>query len=395
MSFNNALFTVDTETGAATLIGNTGQSRTTDIAFRGDGTLFSYHRFEAGTLSKTTGAATLLGPSGLSGNGNGISFAPGGDLLHADAAALHRINQTTGAATVLAPLSFPPVPCSFPRINSMDTHSSGVVYGVLNCTGGSNASNFLVTIGVPSGSVNAIAPTVPGLDGIAFAPIGACGDGLHNIGEECDDGNLLSGDCCSPTCEFDAVGTPCPTAGSPCTINRCDGAGSCRGTIPSGCAAPGKSVLMLQNSAQDAKDKLLFKWLKGAQTDLVAFGDPLNSADYALCLYTGPQRAPLTHFAIPNDSAKWQPLSTRGYRYKDKGGSAAGVTRVLLKSGAAGKSMAQVKGRGANLPDPTFSNLPVPVTAQLVNSQTNACFEAVFESSDLRKNDSGHFLAVK
>jgi hypothetical protein len=72
---------------------------------------------------------------------------------------------------------------------------------------------------------------------------------------------------------------------------------------------------MLQNSAQDAKDKLLFKWLKGAQTDLSNFGDPLNSADYALCLYTGPQRAPLTHFSIANDSAKWQPLSTRGYRY--------------------------------------------------------------------------------
>jgi hypothetical protein len=151
---------------------------------------------------------------------------------------------------------------------------------------------------------------------------------------------------------------------------------------------------MLQNSAQDAKDKLLFKWLKGAQSDLSAFGDPLNTADYALCLYTGPHRAALTHLSIPHHAAKWQPLSTRGYRYKDKGGSADGVTKLLLKSGAAGKSMAQVKGKGVNMPDPTFSNLPVPVTAQLVNSQTNACFEAVFESSDVRKNDSGHFLAA-
>ena len=97
---------------------------------------------------------------------------------------------------------------------------------------------------------------------------------------------------------------------------------------------------------------------------------------------------------VAADGAKWSPLSTRGFRYKDAGGTAAGVTKVLLKSGAAGKSSAQVKGKGANLPDPTFGFLPLPVTAQLVNSQTGTCFEATYVAADVRRNDAGLFKAL-
>jgi hypothetical protein len=94
-------------------------------------------------------------------------------------------------------------------------------------------------------------------------------------------------------------------------------------------------------------------------------------------------------------SGKWSPLAERGYRYKDSGGSAAGVTKILLKGGEAGKSLAQVKGKGTNLPDPTFTNLPLPVTAQLVNTQTNTCLEATYQTADVKKNDGGRFKAVK
>jgi hypothetical protein len=54
-----------------------------------------------------------------------------------------------------------------------------------------------------------------------------------------------------------------------------------------------------------------------------------------------------------------------------------------------------VKGKGANLPDPTFTNLPLPVTVQLVNSQTATCLEAIYQAADLKKNDGGRFKAVK
>ena len=396
-SFVNTLWTVDPATGAATRVGPTNQFRTNDIAFRSDGELFSYHRNvpAAGRMSKTTGNVTLLGSSALFGSGNGITFDPSDDLLHADQFALRSINQTTGAATTLSALAFPPVACSSPRIDSMDTHSSGVVYGIMNCGFGSSSNTFLVTIGVPSGSVNAIAPSVPGLDGIAFAPLGACGDGLLNLGEQCDDGNIVDGDCCSAGCTFEPAGALCPAGGSVCTINTCDGAGTCLNTRPTNCTAPGKSILSLQNTAEDARDRVLFTWLKGPQTAQSDFGDPLTTANYALCLYTGPQHTPLTHVTVPANGTKWKALSTRGYRYKDTSGTAEGVIRVLLKGGKPGKSVAQVKGRGANLPDPTFSNLPLPVTAQLVNSQTNKCFEATFEAADVKKNDAGRFKAIR
>lgn len=74
---------------------------------------------------------------------------------------------------------------------------------------------------------------------------------------------------------------------------------------------------------------------------------------------------------------------------KDSAGAADGVTKILLLSGTAGKTKAQVKGKGINLPDPVFANLPPPVTAQLVNTQTAVCFEAEFEAADVRQNDSG------
>jgi hypothetical protein len=102
---------------------------------------------------------------------------------------------------------------------------------------------------------------------------------------------------------------------------------------------------------------------------------------------------PLTNVVAPAGGAKWKPIGTKGYKYKDPGGAADGVTNVLLKGGGAGKAKTMVKGKGANLSDTGFSNLPLPVTAQLVNSETNACFEASFVSQDVKKNDAGRFKA--
>ncbi len=395
-SFANSLFTVDAATGAATLIGPTGVAGTTDLAFRSDGTLFSFHPGPvAGTMSTATGLVTFLGPSGVPNlGGNGITFDSDGDLLLAAFASLTRINQTTGAATSLAFMLFPPVSCGFPRINAMATDASGAVYGVMNCASGSSSPTYLVAIGVPSGTVNAIGPSVRGLDGIAFRPQASCGDGVGNLGEDCDDGNTVDGDCCSSSCTFEPVGAPCAGPASLCLVNRCDGAGTCASIVPTGCRSAGKSLLLLKNSADDAKDKVTFKWLRGAATDQSELGNPLASADYALCLYTGALQHPLTQVAVPADNTKWKPASTKGYKYKDPSGSADGVVSLLLTGGAAGKAKVVLKGKGTHMPDPTFSNLPLPVTAQLVNSDTNACFEATYVSANVTKNDGGQFKAT-
>lgn len=55
-----------------------------------------------------------------------------------------------------------------------------------------------------------------------------CGNRRPDPGEECDDGNRLDGDCCSATCTFEPAGSTCWSDGKPCTLDQCDGTGSCQ-----------------------------------------------------------------------------------------------------------------------------------------------------------------------
>ncbi|MBI3782308.1 MAG: hypothetical protein HY270_02790 [Deltaproteobacteria bacterium] len=54
-----------------------------------------------------------------------------------------------------------------------------------------------------------------------------CGNGVVDPGEQCDDGNVVDGDCCSSLCLFEAAGSSCPDDGSTCTADQCNGAGVC------------------------------------------------------------------------------------------------------------------------------------------------------------------------
>ena len=51
-----------------------------------------------------------------------------------------------------------------------------------------------------------------------------CGNGVVEDGEQCDDGGTQSGDCCSPTCQFESAATVCrPSVGSCDVAEFCDG----------------------------------------------------------------------------------------------------------------------------------------------------------------------------
>jgi len=249
-----------------------------------------------------------------------------------------------------------------------------------------------------------------------------CGDSIVGLSEDCDDGNTLNFDCCSSTCQFDGAGYPCPDSTVCNGDETCDGAGTCLSGMPltcddnnlctqdscdpisgcvfdgspvGGCRTSAKSILILKDKTPDDKDKLVYKWIKGASTDQAEFGVPTGTTDYALCIYTGTGPALIANYAIPASATKWAPISDKGYKYKDKTGAASGITKIILKGSTSNKSKCLVKGKGTGLDDPDLTQLVDPVLVQLVNNAAGgACFESTFNASDFIKfNNQALFKA--
>ena len=82
---------------------------------------------------------------------------------------------------------------------------------------------FRLTGSVMSGGP---ATSLTGVDSVSLVTA-ACGNGLREAMEQCDDGNRQSGDCCSSTCQIESRATQCrPSAG------LCDVPEFCDGTTP-------------------------------------------------------------------------------------------------------------------------------------------------------------------
>ena len=224
-------------------------------------------------------------------------------------------------------------------------------------------------------------------------------DGFEPNGTSCtDDGLFCSGDeeCQNGSCVGD---------GDPCTVGTCDEntdqciAAGCESAPLAGCRTALKSILVIKDKSPDTKDKLIWKWLKGTTTSQSEFADPINSADYTLCIYT-PQGL-VSESVVPPSTTLWSTISTKGYKYKDKPGSQDGITKIILKGNVnPNKSKALVKGKGTNLDDiPDATNptvdLDLPVKVQLVNEDNGICFEADYGPADIKKNVPGKFKAKK
>lgn len=167
----------------------------------------------------------------------------------------------------------------------------------------------------------------------------------------------------------------------------------CGDAPAAGCRPAGKSVLVINDKAQDSKDKIVWKWIRGQSTTTADFADPVGSAVYSLCVYAGPTNALVGDSVVPPSSSRWQPISTKGFRYKDPLGSEGGIQKITLKASIADKAKATVKGKGVALPDynPPLGN---PVTVQLVNSDTGVCWESTFGPASVKRNQAGKFKAV-
>lgn len=169
-------------------------------------------------------------------------------------------------------------------------------------------------------------------------------------------------------------------------------AGNCPVTALTCSTALKSKLLMKDNVTDDSRDKLVWKWGKGAATMVDDFADPTMTATYALCLYAGSTASLIGRAEVQPSGSLWR-VGSKGYTYKDKAGTSGGVTRLKLKAGAANTSQAQVIGKGANLSDFTLpiASIDLPVIVQLRNSDTGMCWGSTFAMP--RKNDGKVFNA--
>ncbi len=82
-------------------------------------------------------------------------------------------------------------------------------------------------IGFGSFASNLVDNDLNGTSDVFVALRPGCGNGVLEPGEQCDDGNLNDGDCCSSTCQFEPSGSTCPDDGNPCTTDLCNATGTC------------------------------------------------------------------------------------------------------------------------------------------------------------------------
>jgi len=153
-----------------------------------------------------------------------------------------------------------------------------------------------------------------------------------------------------------------------------------------GCRTARHSSLLIRNASNDKQDRVAWRWSGGQPTAPSELGNPTELADYTLCIYTGSSEKLLAQLSVIADPVKWKIIKNKGYKYTDKTASVAGVTNVVVSGSPRNNSLAALKGKGVNLPRPTLGSLPLPVTAQLVNSSTDVCFEAQYDGKGVLAN---------
>jgi cysteine-rich repeat protein len=150
------------------------------------------------------------------------------------------------------------------NVESFSFCGTDTLTGSVAADGKSFTATYLQNYYVPGGS-----PTTGHCEEYNYVVTGSrCGNGGLNVGEDCDDGNRVNGDCCSSSCTIEGDGSACselygcgtgsctnggcvvatPTSSgascqpgtNPCLVGTCDGAGSCAFGSGSACEDDGE-----------------------------------------------------------------------------------------------------------------------------------------------------------
>jgi hypothetical protein len=163
------------------------------------------------------------------------------------------------------------------------------------------------------------------------------------------------------------------------------------GTPQAGCKQPvesGRTFLLLKNGTPDQRDRVRWKWRRGASTTRQELGNPMLSTGYDVCLYDGDAMLLVGVSAPPSGICAFKPCwkeTKKGFQYKNRTANPPGFLKIDLRSGDDGKAKITVKGKGSHLGGVPLPLLDLPVTMQIRNTD-GVCWEASF-STDFVSND--------
>jgi hypothetical protein len=102
---------------------------------------------------------------------------------------------------------------------------------------------------------------------------------------------------------------------------------------------------------------LAWKWIAADATPVAAFGDPLHTTGYRLCLYDASGRVST---ATAPSGRGWNAAPTT-VKYKSKTWAPTGIAGITLKAGLVpGAAKIAVKGKGSLLDVPSTATLASP-----------------------------------
>lgn len=219
--------------------------------------------------------------------------------------------------------------------------------------------------------------------------IDKCGNSHRGIDEECDPNG---GFCIS------------------CQLVVCDSTPTNGCTLPVHTTTLGNAALAIKNDPTklDTKDSMSWQWKKGNVPLAAAFGNPLSTADYVICVYdSSGNTQPLASRAIPKGGAEWtqkidaNTLLPKQFKYKSKSLRPDGIQAMTLTAGTPDKASIKIKGKGAFLRPPALASvapgLEVPVTVVVRNTENTECWVATYngivgvDPKLISKNDETQF----
>ena len=161
----------------------------------------------------------------------------------------------------------------------------------------------------------------------------------------------------------------------------------CQPTPDPNCSPGLKSSLVVADSSDDFGDSIKWKLGGGPATEQIDLGDPAASTTvYYFCLYDNSSGSPFlaTQLTIPG-SERWDNKDPKGLSYKDADGLSDGVTKLQIKTGAAGASKVALGAKGLSIPMPsppqgatTMFESGSPVVAELRSSASSLCWTSSF-----------------